>query len=111
MIYLVESESQGLALAEAWLRNVPTFVWNRGYWQYGNYSWRDDKISAPYLTDECGLFFRDYNDFKEKLPLFLTKLSQFQPRKYALNNFIDVITTRKYLEIINEAVKNEGEPN
>lgn len=32
MIFFSESESQGLALQEAWIRNTPSLVWDRGYW-------------------------------------------------------------------------------
>ena len=36
MIYLQESETQSIALAEAWMKNIPTLVWNRWYWEYRN---------------------------------------------------------------------------
>lgn len=65
-IFLSESESQGLAMFESWARDVPTLVWNRGYWQKGDNKWVDKKISSPYLTDSCGIFFTDQNDFEEK---------------------------------------------
>ncbi len=100
MIYLQESESQGLALAEAWMRNVPTLVWSRGYCEVRGQRWNDPKSAAPYLTDECGMFFKDEDDFKHKLPVFLEKIHQFMPRKYAIENFSDETAAKRYLEII-----------
>ena len=109
MIYLSESESQGLALQEAWIRNVSTLVWDRGYWQYKNYQWKDEKISAPYLTDECGMFFKGFNDFKEKFNIFISNLSNFKPREYSLRNFTDKVSVSNYLKIINELLSKNYE--
>lgn len=99
MIYLSESESQGLALHEAWMRDVPTLVWNRGYWQYGEYSWKDTKISAPYLTSECGMFFKGSEDFGNQLDKFTDEYAKFKPRMYSLEHFTDLATTKKYISI------------
>ncbi len=101
MIFLSESESQGLALCEAWMRDVPVLAWSRGYWRWKNYEWRDEKVGAPYLTDEAGMFFKDAADFKEKLPVFLEKIKsgEFRPRQYAIENFSDKTAAKEYLEI------------
>ena len=103
MIYLSESESQGIALLEAWVRNVPTLVWNRGYWQYKKYKWHGSS-SAPYLTKDCGMFFQDKNDFHNKFNIFIKNLSNFKPREYSLKNFTDKIATLNYLKIINKSI-------
>lgn len=101
MIYLSESESQGLALHEAWIRDVPTLVWNRGYWQYDHRTWQDPKISAPYLTDICGYFFKDSKEFKIKFNTLTEQYKKLRPREYSLLNFTDTISARKYLTIVN----------
>lgn len=101
MIYLQESESQGIALLEAWARNVPTLVYNNGSYTfkkinktvYGN-------VSAPYLTDECGLFFKE-NNFNERLNCFINNLNNFQPRAYIEKNFTNKICAQNFLNIIN----------
>ena len=50
-VFLSSSESQGIALAEAWSMNVPTFVWNPKPKELnGRYFPSVD--SAPYLTPE-----------------------------------------------------------
>ncbi len=108
MICLSESESQGLALQEAWIRDVPTFVWNRGYMQWNNYKWYDDRISAPYLTDECGMFFKDKGDFVNKFNIFIKNFSNFKPREYSLENFTNKISAKNYLNIVNSLYGSEN---
>ena len=98
VIFLSPSESQGLALQEAWIRNVSTLVWDSGCMKNGILTWCGEKISAPYLTDESGIFFSSEEDFGEKLNTFLTK--HFEPRKYCLENLTDEISTKKLLDII-----------
>lgn len=99
MIYLSESESQGLAMFEAWARNVPVFAWERGFWQLGKF--RESGLTAtPYLNSECGQRFKDFTEFKNGLPKFMS--SVFHARNYAEENFSDKICARKYLSIVNE---------
>jgi len=108
-IFLSGSESQGLALQEAWMRDVPTLAWNKGYFEckkmnkkiFGN-------VSTPYLTKECGMFFKDKGHFKNKYNLFVNNLFNFKPRKYSLENFTDKITSGNYLKIVNELIENYG---
>ncbi len=100
MIYLSESESQGLALCEAWMHNVPTLVWNRGYWEYCGYKWFNDKISAPYLTKECGMFFTGIDDFSAKCSDFIANLGAYKPRGYALVNFANKLSAKRFIDLI-----------
>lgn len=103
LVYLSESESQGLALHEAWMADVPTLVYNRGYFEYQDKRFNDQAAAAPYLTDECGMFFGE-NDFEQKLVEFLKNYDSFTPRQYSLGRFTDGICARKYVDIV-EAVK------
>ncbi len=100
MIYLSESESQGLALCEAWMHDVPTLVWNRGFWEYCDYRWFDGKISAPYLTDECGMFFSGVEDFDVKWLEFNLKIKIYKSRDYALKNFTNRLSAKKFIDLI-----------
>jgi len=97
-IYLSESESQGLAMFEAWARDVPTLVWERGFWQKGANSW-NGFTTSEYLTKQEGLRFKDFKEFKV---LFL-KLSRekFSPREYISKNFTNRIGAKNYLTVIN----------
>ncbi len=100
MIYLSTSESQGLALQEAWIRDVPTIVWDRGFWEKKGVKFEHNHISCPYLTDESGMTFRNEIDFPEKMDKFLAHLHNFKARNYSLQNLSDKVTTQKFLDII-----------
>lgn len=99
-IYLSRSESQGLAMFEAWARNVPAFVWENAVFGKDGQSVKG-KISSPFLSNKLGMAFRDYEDFKAKLPLFLN--TSFAPRKYIKENFTNKICAEKYLQIVNDS--------
>ncbi|PIT88169.1 MAG: hypothetical protein COU29_04120 [Candidatus Magasanikbacteria bacterium CG10_big_fil_rev_8_21_14_0_10_36_32] len=101
MIYLSESESQGLALQEAWAHNVPTLVWNRGYVEQKQRRFEGKKISAPYLTEQAGMFFVGQADFNDTLEQFISKLVNFVPREYIMNNLTDKICAENFLKLIN----------
>lgn len=99
LIYISHSESQGLALLESWARGVPTLVYNRGYYSFKNYKFLNEKISAPYLSKETGLFFNDDN-FKEKIKEIYSKKEQFTARDFCAEKFSDKETTKLLLKII-----------
>ncbi len=101
IIYLQESESQGIALLEAWSRNIPTFVWNKGVLEYKNYIWPEAKISSPYLEKECGAFFKNSTELAELLTDFINKKLVFSPREYYLENFTDKICAANFFKLIN----------
>lgn len=100
MIYLSPSESQGLALHEAWIRDVPTLVWNRGYFTYQGASFEAKAVSAPYLSPSTGAFFKDDEEFESKLVEMLADLSRFSPRLTALEHFTDRSSAIAYLSLI-----------
>lgn len=97
LIYLSASESQGLALFEAWARNVPTLVWEAGTFEREGIK-VSGKISAPYLSSQAGLSFKNFSDFQQCLPAFIS--AAFTPRQYVMENFNHKISARKYLDLI-----------
>jgi hypothetical protein len=99
-IYLSRSESQGLAMFEAWIRDVPTLVWEAG--EYENKGVKiTGQIGAPFLSPQTGSSFTTTEDFKNKLDTFIN--TRFSPRQYSEENFTDKICAQKYLDIIYEA--------
>jgi hypothetical protein len=106
MIYLSPSESQGIALQEAWIRDVPTLVWDPGVWNYQatptakKYSWPNSLISAPYLRAESGMAFANAGDFKTSFEKFLQKIPAFIPRTYCLRTLTNTKSAGRFLEII-----------
>lgn len=101
MIYISQSESQGIALQEAWVRGVPTLVWGGGEFSFKEYGWRDAQINAPYLSKETGLFFMRKEDFRSKLDIFLESIDSFIPKKYVENNLSDRKSAETFLSFIN----------
>lgn len=102
MIYLQKAESQGLALQEAWARNIPTLVWNSGTYTYPNTNITvRGPVGAPYLTDQSGLFFDSINEFPEKLQDFIDKIDTFTPRDYCIKYLSDEASSLLYSEILN----------
>lgn len=106
MIYVGKSESQGLALHEAWMADVPTLVYNPKKWQTvsegKSYSWNDDSIAAPYLVEDTGMFWNDSDDFEQKWDEFISKLGKMKPREYSLKHFSDIISLQNLIGIIDE---------
>lgn len=98
-IYLSDSESQGLAMFEAWARNIPVLAWERGLWQTDKYSWQGFTAS-PYTESENGNRFKDFEEFKKVLPLFVS--ATYHPREFVLKNFSNRICAQKYLDIVKQ---------
>ena len=102
LIYIGKSESQGLALLQAWMANVPTLVYNPRFMRYKNFKWQDEKIAAPYLNSHVGEFFSNSEDFEEIFSSFLKNSKNFQPRRYVMENFTDEICAKKFIDLIYE---------
>lgn len=86
VIFLSRTETQGLAIFEAWACNKPTLHWNPGIMNYMHLKY-DKASSCPYLTDECGLDFKDVDEFPKKLAQFLNTIESFRPREYILREY------------------------
>jgi hypothetical protein len=99
MIAFSGSESQGIALAEAWSMNVPTLVQRQTHnILHGR---KVFVSSAPYLCSSNGVFFNDFDDFKVKLQSCLLNYKKFSARNWVINNMSDEIISKKlYKKII-----------
>lgn len=96
-IFLSRSETQGLAMFEAWSSGVPTLHWNPGVMRYSGHDYRGAS-SCAYLTPECGLAFAGANDFA---PTFEQALNQsFDPRAVVLDRFTRSHSVQKFLDIV-----------
>ena len=97
LVYLSDSESQGLAMFEAWARNVPALVWDKEIFDYQGIKIQGN-IASPYLNSGCGQRFKDFDDFINQLPGFVS--GQFFPRNFIENNFTNKLCAQKYLDIV-----------
>lgn len=100
-VFISQSETQGIALLEAWSMDVPTLVWNPQCMKYFGQDYQEAS-SCPYLNDSCGVDFLDLNEFKLKLNLILQGKIKFSPRAYVLDKFTLKKTAQLFINIIKD---------
>jgi hypothetical protein len=103
MVYFTASESQGIALAEAWSVGVPTLVWNpQGLVAPLASRGIEIKMSAaPFLTDQTGAFFLGEEEFVKNLARLNDASVGYAPREYVLEQMTDEICAKKFLSLLN----------
>lgn len=100
MIGFVTDESQGLAWAEAWASDVPTFIWKNDTNIFAGR--RYSCCTAPYLTNDNGIYFNDFEDFKTKFYQWENNVFDFKARQWCLENMSDEVCADKIVKIINK---------
>lgn len=87
-IILDAHESQGFALEEALSCNVPLLVWNTKTMnqEFGSSYGPIPCTTIPYWDNQCGEYFYDINELEEKYNTLISKLDQYQPRQFILEN-------------------------
>ena len=94
--YVVVSgtETQGLAHAEAWSMDVPTFV---------HRSTEDTTSGAsPYLCPSTGTFWSSTDQLLDSLNTLSNET--FAPRRWVLENMTDAISAQRLLELMSRKV-------
>lgn len=99
MVAFSQSESQGLALAEAWAVGVPTLVWNKGWLDFNGE--RISVSSAPFLSDETGLFFYGTEDFCLLFEQWKKLRGQYHTRHWVHENMSDEVCARLFCQLAN----------
>jgi len=100
MIGFTIDETQGIAFAEAWAVNVPTFIWYNSEPTYLGVAYKGS--SAPYLTEFTGAFFRDLNEFRSLIIKWMNGNLEFSPRNWCEKNMSDESCTLNLLNICSE---------
>ncbi|MDQ3820991.1 MAG: glycosyltransferase [Acidobacteriota bacterium] len=110
MIFLCEHETQGIAYQQALSCDVPILAWDQGgYWQDPSYYPHKVKFSpvssVPYWDHRCGIKFRDFADFEEKIDRFLAQQmrQELRPRDFILENLTLEKCAELYVRFYNEA--------
>jgi len=101
MLGFVTDESQGIAWAEAWSVDVPTLIWKNDFQSKGSGGRTYPCSTAPYLSEENGLFFNDFEDFKLQFAYLEANRKQFRPREWVINNMSDDVCASKLIKEIN----------
>ncbi len=83
MIYLSNQETQGLALMQAWERNIPTLIYDRGFAKWDNVIC--PATTSPYYSFEVGEKFNNEENLISNLKNILIK--KYTPRNYYYSNF------------------------
>lgn len=96
LIYLAKSESQGLALQEAWAHNVPTMVNKSTHWEALGLVWDSPQINCPYLTPELGVVFEN----TEELPIMIERVSALHPKQYCDEHLSDRASAQRLLNLL-----------
>jgi len=92
VVWLSATESQGIALLEALAMNVPVLCWRNSVWEYYSVELQTafryaGATSAPYVSEQCGVFFNDAEDFfAQQYPAFCNNAAGFSPRAYLFDN-------------------------
>ncbi|MBE0612753.1 MAG: glycosyltransferase [Burkholderiales bacterium] len=106
MIFLSESESQGLAYQECMSSGVPVLAWDQGWWlDPSRFKWGNADVratSVPYFDDNCGSTFRNLDEFETSLDRFLDRLhlQEFDPRAYILKNLTLEHCSQRFVDIL-----------
>lgn len=99
MIFLSRCETQGLAAFEAWACDVPTFAWDRGFWQHKRVCFKGAS-SVPYMNPRTGGVFKLPETFCPALRSFLARSDTFKPRDYVMSGFSITQAASKYYGIL-----------
>ncbi len=115
ILWLGRQESQGIALEEALSMNVPILVWdvlNLGHWVPPNrkgvnlFTKKENEYSnttsAYYFSDDCGLRIKKKEELNNAIKFMEKNWSQFQPRKYILNNLRLEKQAKEFIELFHK---------
>jgi glycosyltransferase involved in cell wall biosynthesis len=97
LVFFSPTESQCLALAEAWACDVPALVWNRARFEYRGRVYSGS--SAPYLTPVNGRLFDDATDLAQLLADWDALAAGLHPRAWVLENMTDARSATAYLDL------------
>jgi hypothetical protein len=97
-IFISRSESQGIALAEAWSMDVPTLVFDPGNFFFGGRIVYNVS-SCPYLTELTGITWKDLNELR-KIIQDRNSFISLRPRNQVLKKFTDEYRASQLLESI-----------
>lgn len=93
LVYFSRSESQGIALFEAWSMNVPTFVFEYPPDEYGS-------SPAPYLCPDTGSFFKTPGEFVRLCQGLQKNSFNYRPREWIQRHGSDLEATRELLRLV-----------
>ena len=98
-VFISESESQGLALAESWAMDVPTLVWDpQEVVAFGRKF--SESSSCPYLNNLLGKRWNTFQELENLLKVISHDIQIFTPRAWVLKNMSDQVSAKMLLSLI-----------
>ncbi|MBX7184552.1 MAG: hypothetical protein K1Y01_05335 [Vicinamibacteria bacterium] len=106
-VFLSTSETQGIALAEAWAMDVPTLVWNPRR-PVRDWVVTVQSSSCPLLTPATGAEWVTLDELRSLLSRHNRAAETFGPREWTVENLSDVVCARRLLSIAFEQQATAG---
>lgn len=106
-VFLSASESQGIALAEAWAMDVPTLAWDPEELVYNGRRY-STVTSAPYLGPETGARWKAVEELAALLQAVEDGRLAPSPRGWVLAHQTDAIAARNLLSVIERVAARMG---
>lgn len=103
-IFITNTESQSLALGEAWSMDVPTFVWHDENDKENIFKKYVLTSNAPYLNYKNGSEFKNFDELDLLINNFQKKKIKYSPRKWVLTNMTDKICAKKATKILRNLI-------
>ena len=101
-VFLIGTESQGIAQFQAWSMDVPTLVLSQPSYRVNEEGALDiEASSSPYLSPQTGRFFDGPHD-KASIQEFIERLTDFSPRMWILKNYTYEKSAEKFLDLFRE---------
>lgn len=98
-VFISASESQGIALQEAWSCDKPTWVFDPRSW-VDPLGHRHPASSAPYLTPDCGHAFNDTATLEMLLDNWKNGTLRYRPRAWVEQHMTDAASATRLLHIL-----------
>ncbi len=98
LVYLTETESQGLAQFEAWATGTPCLAWDPGFCEWKGYRF-EGSSSSPYVTADTGATFRDRSEFPVALERLLEGETGIDPRAAVVERWRLEASAERYLRL------------
>jgi len=102
-VFLSQSETQGLAMFEAWSCNVPTLHRDPGLMSFLGKNF-PGASSCPYLSPDLGLRFTDLTDVEEHFCRMLSLYPDLKPRDHVMARYTNEHSAVRFMSILTEVI-------
>jgi len=98
-VFISASESQGIALQEAWACDKPTWVFDPRRWMDPSGGWHRAS-SAPYLTPDCGHAFYDLAGLESLSNRWKNGELRYCPRAWVSRHMTDAVCAERLFRLL-----------